>query len=1134
MPEVKPTDVVVDKPSIENVANKIFERKELTKEEKDFFADNIKSVNDKVKELASSQNLNWGDFKKEENKNGEVWNNRGTSFKKSDEGTNTFVAKDGNTYTVSHTTNLRGTVIVKVKDSNGKTVASSYFDSNGDGSYSIAQGSRISSDIQGIGLAKAIYDYTDSNIGKIKKTSTTTEGGDNLWRNNSKEQPSNKQPILNEEPQVEVQQSSKVESPTNIEPPKNPLTAEEATGEPKVTGVKRAITDPTRAENNLPKVEFPKMGSDTEALNEAKKRIDSGEVNPQEMVDRILKEKGNYKNEGEVMDMQYYAHQLSKKNEELSQQLAEAKTPEEQADIRGQKLQLSDLMDAQTEAAQTAGNQWGKTGNRMQPVINDAGQIFRDNKATIKEAYGGEVPKEVQDKLDAITKERDEAIEQRNKVEAELKQKMAERGFEEMRKRAAKSSKNKETKEALQKEEEELLKEIRKSLKKDLGNLNSGFPIPTATLNTLGKLAINYVKQGVNSFEALVDKMYDALKDEGISRKDIKDFMANYDPLQAEMEAKRLNKKADIIENKLTPPSIDSKGRPTEPTDFAKPSKVERTFRTHNEWVKANQRVANAEFKMKIEKRKAFESQKNMYQRALMWLGRITRLSVLSGTNVLGKLASAATIGSAVKRIPEQAIGAIYSQAFKGIAQKAPIEGFTNAKSEAKFYKEFFNPKKFVKNAWEILKSGSSPLSKRLGSAEYEHVPVMYLPTDTHQIIKDPPKRATFEAAFRNGLIWAEKNGLDINDPLVINSLENAAYKRAQYEIFQEQNWLSKKFTSYKSSLEKKGNTGATAKFLIDFMIPVSTVPTNIVRRVTTTSPLGLIRGGKEVIQAYRKGIEKLTPDEADHVMQQLKQGSLGTALWLIGWFGVDSFGGLYSQFNPNKKREEGDKESDVMIVGGKEIPKPTQHALPLEVIQMAATARRIYDNYRNNKNASTPEAIYKAGLGSIGAGLEQIPVISTGVHAVMATKDPVEAEKLKEDIDRRIVPQLFREQMDKTKGSDDLKYLQDKDLKIVDLHKESLEPVDKNGKRVFVTPELFKKVSDLREEKIKSEIAKARKNGFVIWETGETIPADKITKNQLRGWLMGVSTKAKNEAIDEVFGEQPEKAGNPKVETYQ
>lgn len=537
---------------------------------------------------------------------------------------------------------------------------------------------------------------------------------------------------------------------------------------------------------------------------------------------------------------------------------------------------------------------------------------------------------------------------------------------------------------------------------------------------------------------------------------------------------------------------------------------------------------------MKIEKRKAFESQKNYYQRGLMWVGRLTRLSVLSGTHVLEKLAAAATIGSAVKRVPEQIIGGIYSQAFKGIAKKAPIEGFWNAKSEAKFYKEFFNPKKFAKNAWEILKTGSSPLSRRLGSEEYEHVPVLYLPTDLHQIIKEPPKRATFEASFRNSLIWAEKNGLDINDPLVINSLENAAYKRAQYEIFQEENWLSKKFTSWKSSLEKKGNVGNSVKLLIDFMIPVSTVPTNIVRRVITTSPLGLIRGGKEVVEAYRKGMEKLTPDEADHVLRQLKQGSLGTALWLIGWFGYEQFGGLYSQFNPNKKREEGDLESDVMIVNGKEIPKTVQHALPLEVIQLAATARRVYDNYRENKNASIPEAIYKSGLSSIGALLEQVPIISTGVHGVMATKDPVEAEKLKEDIDRRLVPQFVRERMDKTKGSPELKYLMDNELKIVPLHKESLSPVDAEDKKVFVTKELFDKVSNVREEKIKEQIKKGMESGFINWDTGETIPADKMTKNQLRSWLMKVSTKAKNEAIEEVFGTQPQKEGNPEIDVFQ
>ena len=940
------------------------------------------------------------------------------------------------------------------------------------------------------------------------------------------------------EPKAELPET-KIPNPTEKESPPNepPIETGEGTVESeKVTGVKKSITTATRAANNLPKVEFSKMRSDIVELNEAKKRIDSGESDPQKMVDRILKEKVGYASEAEVFDMQYYAHQLEKKSVELSEQAAEAKSPEEKLEITQRQLQLSDLIDAQTEAAQLAGNKWGKIGNAMQPVINDAGLIFRENKNTVKEAYGGEVPKDVQDRLDAITKQRDEALAAKAKVEEQLRQKMAEKGFEEVKKQAARQSKNKEDKEALLKEEKELIEQLKAEFKGDPNApKRSGSFLTDKMIIIAGKLAINYVKQGVNGIEALVDKMYDALKSYDLSRKDIKDFLANYEPVQAQQEINRLNKKADILQEKLTPPTIKTKGNkfsPSEMVDLAKPSKVQKTFRTNTEWVKANQRVAEAEFRMKIEKRKAFDSKKNMYQRGLAWAGRLTRLSVLSGTHVLYKLAAAATIGSALKRIPEQAIGAVYSAAFKGIAEKAPIEGYWNAKSEAKFYKEFLNPKKFYQNTVEILKSGSSKLGKRLGSAEYEHIPLLYLPTDTHQIIKDPPKRATFEASFRNSMVWAEKNGLDINDPLVINSLENAAYKRAMYEIFQEQNWLSKKFTSYKSSLEKSGNSGATAKFLVDFMIPVSTVPTNIVRRVITTSPLGLIRGGKEVIQAYRKGIEKLTPDEADHVMQQLKQGSLGTALWLIGWFGYQSFGGLYSQFNPNKKREEGDKISDEMEVGGAMIPKAAQHALPLEVIQFAATARRIYENYRNNKNATIPEAIYKAGLGSIGAALEQVPVISTGVHAVMATKDPVEAEKLKEDISRRVVPQIVREHTDKTEGSDDLKFLDDKGLKIVDLHKEALHPIDKNGKDVFVTDELFKKVSDLRREKIKKAISKLRKNDGFIWSQNERVKAKDMTTAQTRAWLMSESTKAKNEAIEEIFGEQPEKEPNPKVET--
>lgn len=210
--------------------------------------------------------------------------------------------------------------------------------------------------------------------------------------------------------------------------------------------------------------------------------------------------------------------------------------------------------------------------------------------------------------------------------------------------------------------------------------------------------------------------------------------------------------------------------------------------------------------------------------------------------------------------------------------------------------------------------------------------------------------------------------------------------------------------------MEEAGNLGATGKFLADFMIPVSTVPTNIARRMAITSPLGLIKGAAGVVEAYRKGIESLTPEQADSVMRQLKQGTLGTALWLIGWYGYSQFGGLYSKFNPNKQRDQGDLTSDEMSVGGKMIPKPIQHALPLEIIQFAATARRVYDNYREHKDASVPEAIEKAGLASIGALTEQIPVVETVAHTIGAFNNPYEAKKLEEDVQRRFEPQILRE----------------------------------------------------------------------------------------------------------------------------
>lgn len=801
------------------------------------------------------------------------------------------------------------------------------------------------------------------------------------------------------------------------EPEKVTEKAADNSGEPPIgqSGVKKAITEPLRTELGLPKVDLPKMGSDSEALQKAKERIDTGEVNPRDLVNRILDNKEGYKNEDEVMDMQYYAHQIQFKTDDLVKQISEAETPESKSELSGKLQQLSDESDRQTEAALIAGNQWGKIGNRMQIVV-DAGFNPSRERVFIKDAYDGEIPKDVSEKLTSLTKERDEAIAAKKIVEEKLRERAAKEGVERIKKDAEKTKKRDEDKEKLKAEEKELLSQVKKALKKDFGNLNAGIPIPKETIEVLGKLAVNYFKQGALTVESLVNKMYDSLKDDidGLDKKQLRDIIAQYEPLAIQQETSRLNKRANSLEDKVIPATVKTVNGKlagvSEPIDFSKPPKQKSEFRNNTEWVKAQQRVANAEYKIKQLKREAFESKKNMYQKGLMWANRVFRLSVLSGYNVLLKLSAAATIGGAGLRIPSEGIGRMWSDIFKSISDKAPIEGGFNVKAQGRFMREFFNPKKFVQNATEILKSGQSNLSKRLGSAEYEHIPVMYLPTDLHQIIKDPVKRAVFESSMIKSMAWAEKNGLDINDNLVYQSLENAAYKRANYEIFQEKNLLSKKFQEAKAALDKKGNAGATGKFLIDFMIPVSTVPTNIVRRLISTSPLGLGRGFMLAREAYAKGIDKLSTEDADRVMRQLKQGTLGTALYMTGWLAASNFGGLYSKFNPNKKRQEGELASDEMEVDGKMIPKPVQHALPFEIIQMAATARHVYDNYVKNKDASTPEAIYNAGLSSIGALLEQVPIVETGVHAVQATSEPYEAKKLKDDVKRRFEPQILRE----------------------------------------------------------------------------------------------------------------------------
>jgi len=362
---------------------------------------------------------------------------------------------------------------------------------------------------------------------------------------------------------------------------------------------------------------------------------------------------------------------------------------------------------------------------------------------------------------------------------------------------------------------------------------------------------------------------------------------------------------------------------------------------------------------------------------------------------------------------------------------------------------------------------------------------------------------------------------LDINDPLVINTIENAAYKRANYEIFLEDNALNKKFKEWKAELEAMGPSGATLKALVDFAIPISTVPTNIVRRVFSTSPLGLAKGiyqAEVAKKALKKSIDNLETEQADAIMRQLKQGTLGTALWLLGWFGYASYGGLYTKFDPNKKREEGSLLSDDMDINGIKIPKPVQHAVPLEVIQMAATSRRIYENYVDNKGVSSTSALTAAALGSIGSMIEQIPVVSTPILLAESIQDPTKFEKLKEDYKNRLQPRILQ-QLGVVGDSDEEKFIK-KHSSSDNIYKNELKAYDKNGKELVVTNDLFLKY----REEIAKEEAKRLKYMYdkgAIASNGKLKAFDDLTDEEKKTEIARLKRLATDKIKEKVLGQK-------------
>lgn len=424
-----------------------------------------------------------------------------------------------------------------------------------------------------------------------------------------------------------------------------------------------------------------------------------------------------------------------------------------------------------------------------------------------------------------------------------------------------------------------------------------------------------------------------------------------------------------------------------------------------------------------IERNRAEEAGKPVWQKALTTSAELARAGAISGYHTLGKLAmfslarfSEAPIyeaaGAALRRLP----------GVEAIAKKANFEAGSEYSGLARFYRKAATAG--MRDALETLQKGKSGLKAELGDPRHNAQPVKWYDFFglVHMAEKSPLLRAEFELRLEKSTQWAIANGLDVENELVSGALRKDAFDYSQRAILMENNALSTAINSFTRQLEaanpKTGKVDVTKATLSWFVKTFMTkgivkTPANYVAQTFARSPLGLAKGTAELVVAHIQGVDKLTPEEANTIMRLLKVGAVGSAVFV--WGAIDAskdpkdrmFGGYYQ---PGEKKSEDDVGFGKIRVGGIEFPHILTHNPLTESAQMGSTFYRVMKQKLKKKGKATGEE--KGALAGAATALvalaSEAPIVSPITREVQDVERG-EAHKLVWDEVAGLVPMFVQ-----------------------------------------------------------------------------------------------------------------------------
>lgn len=407
-------------------------------------------------------------------------------------------------------------------------------------------------------------------------------------------------------------------------------------------------------------------------------------------------------------------------------------------------------------------------------------------------------------------------------------------------------------------------------------------------------------------------------------------------------------------------------------------------------------------------KGKAEKENRGRLQKIFDGISAYKRMAVLSGLPSAGKILLAVTyrtIGTPAEELVGAGLRVL--PGVRQVAEQAPREGrgFTIS-GERSALSEWVNARTY-KDWLYVLKKGRGELDYRMGKYIEENPGMLEVFGRVHASLKNFSKRAEFARSYEKRIDFARRKGFDTSQEVVQMTAAMDAYVDASRSIFMQDNILTKEYFKLLKRLEadESGMVPRVAAFLARFTMPVVKVPTNFIAE-TGSYAFGTLTGTAQIIyKAIQGNLTQLSAQDADLIMRSLKKGSVGLTLGVIGYL-MPQLAGGYWQRGDDRDAEE--VQPGELMFFGQRIPKWATHFPALEVMQMGATLRRVYDKNLLEKGQDPTKATSGAIFAAAGGLLGEVPLFEQPTQLMERVKRG-EWEKLLGDQFKSLNPQLIQ-----------------------------------------------------------------------------------------------------------------------------